>query len=278
LAEANGVAVLPINIKFGNRIYRDSVDLSPAEAYQLFSRDPDLFSTSPASPAQYIAVLREASRRGNDVLCITVSSKLSTLHNVASLAAEQVHAEFPNTTVKVMDSETVLASEGFVVLEAAREAALGRDIDAVVRKAEFVKARVTFALVLETVRNVYRTGRVPKVAVQAMSVLPLKAILTVSGGAVRPQGVARNMRQGIDHILDSMRCRSGTSPLHVAVMHAYSPEEGERLRQRVSFGFKCSELWVTEVSPVVGYALGAGAIGLAYYSEADKVGQGCADN
>jgi DegV family protein with EDD domain len=266
LAAECHIGILPINIRFGDKIYRDSIDLSPAQAYELFAKDPETFSTAPASPVQYIEAIREAAQRAKDVVCVTVSSKLSTVHNVASLAGEQVCAEFPGVRVEVIDSQTVLASQGLVALAAARDAARGCDLAQVLRRLEAVKSRVTFALVLETVRNVYRTGRVPKVAAQAASVLPVKAILTVSSGVVRPVGVARNMKQGVEHALSKLSLKLDGSPVHMAVMHAYSPDEGEKLKERIASEFNCVELWVTEVSPVVGYALGAGALGFAYYS------------
>lgn len=269
VAEKHGVFTLPINIKIGTDIFRDSVDLSPTEAYKLFQKDPDSFSTSPPTPGEYLNALREAGKQAGDILCITVSSRLSTVYNVACLAAEQVRAEVPGLNVDVLDSQTVLAAEGFIALAAAREAERGLALAAVLRAAEAVKQRVTFTLALDTVRHVYRTGRVPKVAVQAASVLPVKVILTVSGGVVRPQGVARNMRQGIEHMLGKMACSVGHSPVHVAVMHAYSPEEGEKLKDRIASEFNCAELWMAEVSPVVGYALGTGALGFAYYADQD---------
>ncbi len=275
LAAQRDIGILPINIRYGDKIYRDSVDLSAAEAYELFAKNPDAFSTSPASPAQYIEAFRREAERARDVLCITVSSRLSTVYNVASLAGEQVSAEFPKSKVKVVDSETVLASEGFVALAAAQEAAAGKSLDTVRRKAEEVRSRVSFVLVLESVRNVYRTGRVPKVAAQAASLLPVKASLTVSNGVVRPLGVARTVSQGIEHSLAKLKCKVADTPVHVAVMHAYSPDEGERLRARIASEFNCAEVWLTEVSPVVGYALGAGAIGFAYYSDRDPHDKGC---
>lgn len=110
LAAECSIGILPINIRFGNKVYRDSIDLSPSQAYELFAKAPDIFSTAPASPVQYIEAIREAARRARDVVCVTVSSKLSTVHNVASLAGEQVCAEFPGIRVEVVDSGTVLAS------------------------------------------------------------------------------------------------------------------------------------------------------------------------
>ena len=64
-----------------------------------------------------------------------------------------------------------------------------------------------------------------------------------------------------------MRDKVGKSPVHVAVMHAYARDEGEKLKERISSEFNCAELWVTEFSPVMGYATGTGTLGLAFYKE-----------
>jgi len=55
--------------------------------------------------------------------------------------------------------------------------------------------------------------------------------------------------------------------LHVAIMHADAPQEGERLKEQVASEFSCVELFLTEFSPVMGYATGSGVLGLAFYAE-----------
>jgi len=55
--------------------------------------------------------------------------------------------------------------------------------------------------------------------------------------------------------------------VHVAVMHVYAEDQAEILKERVSSEFNCAELWVTEFSPLMGYACGAGTLGLAFYPE-----------
>ena len=64
-----------------------------------------------------------------------------------------------------------------------------------------------------------------------------------------------------------MRDKVGQRPVHVAVMHAYALDEAERLMERISSEFNCAELWLTEFSPVMGYATGTGTLGFAYYWE-----------
>jgi fatty acid-binding protein DegV len=64
-----------------------------------------------------------------------------------------------------------------------------------------------------------------------------------------------------------MRARVGGCRVHAAVMHAYALEEAEKLREQVAAAFDCAELWLTEFSPVMGYACGTGTVGVAFYPE-----------
>ncbi len=267
MVEKYGIRIVPIIISIQGKTYRDWVDITPTQAYELFQQDPDSFRTSPSSPPMYEEVFREASRGGHDVICVSLSSRLSTSYNVAVMAAKQVMSELPGNRIAVVDSQTVTAAEGLVVEAAARVAFAGKDLDEAAEAAVEVKSKVSFLAVLDTVRHVYRTGRVPKIAAQAGAVLHIRPILTASGGLVRMASLARNMRQGIDKTLKMMRTRVGTAPVHVAVMHAYAQEEGERLKERIAAEFNCCELWLTEFSPVMGYATGTGTLGVAFYRD-----------
>ena len=152
-------------------------------------------------------------------------------------------------------------------MAAARAATEGNSLAEVIKVAEEVRGKVTFFILLDTIRYVYRTGRIPKVAAQLGSMLNIRPILTSGSGLVRFKGVARNREQGMNHLLAAMRDKVGQSPVHVAVMHAYAPEDAERLKERVSAEFNCAELWVTEFSPLMGYATGTGTVGFAFYKE-----------
>ena len=267
LVEQYKIGIVSIRLLVQGKVYRDLVDITPSEAYELFMQDPESFNTSPASPGHYLEAYREASNRVKNILCITLSSKLSTGYEMASVAREQAETELPQTSIAVLDSQNVTAAEGFVALAAARAAADGKDLAEVVKVAEEVRDKVTFIILLDTIRHVYRTGRIPKVAAQVGAMLNIKPILSSSSGLVRFIGIARNRKQGINRLLKTMRDKVGQSPVHVAVMHAYVPDEAEMLKERISSEFDCTELWVTEFSPVMGYATGTGTLGFAFYKD-----------
>jgi fatty acid-binding protein DegV len=77
MVEKYGIGIVPIRLLVQGKIYRDLVDITPAEAYKLFLQDPESFSTSPASPGHFLEVYREISPRAKNILCVTLSSKLS---------------------------------------------------------------------------------------------------------------------------------------------------------------------------------------------------------
>ena len=266
LVEQYGIEIIPINFYAGGKLYKDWVDVTPSEAYELFLKDPDSFKTSSASPDECLKAYRNASKRAKDIFCVTVSLKLSAVYNVAQGAIELAKTELPQTSIEVLDSQTATAAEGFVALAAARAAMEGKDLAEVVSAAEEMRDKVSCIVLLDTIRHVYRSGRIPKIASQVGSILNIRPILTVSG-AVHFVSAVRNREHGIDRILQMMRNKVGQSPVHVAVLHAYAVDEAERLKERVLAEFNCAELWLSEFSPLMGYACGTGTVGLAFYPE-----------
>ena len=267
LVEQYGIRIVPANVYFGDRVYKDWVDITPSEAYELFLKDPESFKTSPASPADYLETYRELSKQTKSILCITISAKLSGVYNAALEAKERIQAELPQTSIEVLDSHMAVTAQGLVTLAAARAAEQGNNLAEVIRAAEEMRDRVNFIFLLDTVRYIYRTGRIPKIAALAGSILNIKPLLTTSSGEVRFIGAVRNREHGIERMLNIMRDKVGQDPVHVAVTHAYALDEAQRLRERVSAEFNCAELWISEFSPLLGYATGTGTLGLAFYKE-----------
>ena len=267
LMEQYRIRIVPANVYFGDRVYKDWVDITPTEAYELFLKNPEGWTTSPAPPEDWLETYRELSKQTESILCITVSSKLSAMYNIARQAKEQVKAEIPETTIEVLDSQLAVTAQGFVTLAAARAAEQGKNLAEVVKAAEEMRDRVNFIFLLDTVRYIYRTGRIPKIAALAGSILNIKPLLTTSSGVVRFMGAVRSKEHGIERMLNIMRDKVGQAPVHVAVTHAYALDEAQRLRERVSAEFNCTELWISQFSPILGYATGTGTLGLAFYKE-----------
>jgi fatty acid-binding protein DegV len=108
------------------------------------------------------------------------------------------------------------------------------------------------------------------VASQIGALLHVKPVLSIkpeSAGLVHFVGIERSHPNGIRRIIKVMKDAVGKDPVRVAVMHAYAPDEAQKLRDIIASGFNCAELWITEFSPLMGYAVGTGTVGMAFYRE-----------
>ncbi len=260
------IQIIPLNILAGGRIYRDWIDISPSKAYELVLKDPDSFKTSPATPEECLEVFKKASQEAKNIICITVSSGISAMAQMAIVAKERAMAALPGVRIAVVDSETATSAEGFIALAAARAVREGAGFEDVISLAYKMKSKVRTIVLLDTVRYVYRSGRVPRIAAQAASVLNIRPIFTVAG-KVRFATAVASKKHGIERIIKMMRDEVGQNPVHCAVMHAYAFDEAKKLKERIASEFDCTELWISEFSPVMGYATGTGTLGVAFYYE-----------
>ncbi len=267
LVNQYNITIIPATLAFDGTTYRDWIDITPTEAYELFLTDPEKFSTSAAIPMDYIEAFRALGNEGKDILCITLSSKISGMYDIARTAKEQVVDEFPSVSIEIFDSLTSTAAEGFIALAAAREAMNHKNLKEIVDRVTDIREKVNFLVLLNTIRHVYRSGRIPKIAAQIGSLTQIKPILTMSSGLIRFASAVRTKKRGIDKLLALLRSKVGTDPVHIAIMHAYALEEANILMERVSSEFNCAEIWLTEFSPVMGYVCGTGTVGFAFYKE-----------
>jgi DegV family protein with EDD domain len=266
MVDRYGIKIVPVNIEYDGKIYRDGVDIDAGEAYKLLDRAPEYWRSSAASPIEFAELYRELAKEVRNILVINLSSKLSMFFESALNAVEMVHEEFPDLNIEVINSETVTSAQGFIVLAAARAAALGKSFKEVVEQAYRVKEQVHFIALLETMRFVYRTGRIPKVAAYLGSMLSVKPILTASGGAIHIATATRTKAAGVDKMLQMMTNHVGTTaPVHVAIMHADALQEAEQLKERIAHQYNCAELFIADFTPVMGYATGRGTLALAYH-------------
>ena len=267
-ADDYSIRIIPVNILFNGRVYRDFIDLSSTQAYEFLEKAPEFWKSSAASPEDYLEAYRELSQHAQGILVVTISSKLSMFYNSAQAAKEIFKEESSQTDIEVLDSETVAAAEGLIALAAARTAAEGKPFDEVVAIVKKVKDRVKLIGLLETIRYVYRTGRMPKVASEIGSMFSIKPILTGSNGRINFAAAARTKQSGVEKMLQIMKNHIGSSePVHVAVMHAVALEEAQKLKERIAAEFNCVEIFITDFSPIMGYATGRGTLALAYYRD-----------
>ncbi len=262
-----GIVVVPVQLIFEDRTYRDGIDISPTEFYTLLRQANKLPTTSGSSPAPYLEAYRKASQRAESILCITEPSKFSAMFNSALVARGTAKTAIPNATIEVLDCDTAAAGQGLVTLAAAKEAASGGDLNEVTEKARNIMNRVNLFAMLDTLHYLVKGGRVPQAAALVNSLLKIKPIFRLNHADAHTVALPRSTPSAIKRMLKLMEQKvERGQPLHVAVMHANALDKAEVLRNRISSQFDCAELFITEFTPVMGVHTGPGLFGVAFYS------------
>lgn len=267
IARELGITVLPFTVNIDGQPYRDGIDLKPTELYHRMRLEKILPTTAVASLGQYQRAFEIRLQSGAQaVLCVALSSKLSSGYNTATQAAAMVRNEFPDRQIVVLDSQQATISQGFVAIAAARAAASGKSLPEVQQAVEEAKRHSGFAATLETLEYLARGGRIGKAAFLLGSLIKIKPILTILDGEVTPVAQVRGDNHALQSIVDYVARKVGEpQDLHLAIMEADAPAEAKLLQEMALQHLQPTEIFHTEFTPVMGVHTGPGLVGLGYY-------------
>ena len=265
--EKYDIQIIPVQLIFEDRTYRDGIDISPTEFYTLLRQANKLPTTSSSSPDPYLEAYQQAGRKAESILCLTEPARFTAMFNSALLAKKMVKETLPNVVIEVIDCTTAAAGQGLVALAAARAAASGKSLDEVIETVKNVMSRVNLYATLDTLNYLAKSGRVPQAAALVNSLLKIKPIFSLNHADAHTVALPRTIPSAIKRMLKIMEQNVVKGqPLHVAVMHADALDKAVALKNRIASQFDCTELFTTEFTPVMGAHTGPGLLGVAFYS------------
>lgn len=263
-----GIELVPVQLIFEDKTYRDGIDITPTEFYARLRQAKKMPTTSSSSPDPYLNAYLNAGKRADSILCLTEPAKFSAMFDSARVARDMAMKKLNNISIEVMECTTAAAGQGLVVLAAARAAALDKPLSEIIRLVNSVMRKVNLFASLDTLQYLAKSGRVPQAAALVNSILSIKPVFTLNHKDAHTVALPRTMKSAMDKIMKLMqKAAPKGQPLHVAVMHADAIEQATSLKNRISSYFNCNEIFITEFTPVMGVHTGPGLVGVAYYAE-----------
>jgi DegV family protein with EDD domain len=257
------IHVVPLLLILGGQTFQDGVDIVSDELYRLVRANRPLPTTSAPSASDFLRVYAAAGREASGIVSIHPSSRLSAVHNTAVMASRLLD----NVPIRVVNCQTAAMGQGFVVLEAARAAVAGADLDAVVACATEVDSKINLLATIGALEYLRRGGRIGGAARLLGTMLQIKPVLYLADGRVNIRATPRTKAEAVRLMLQQMAEVAENRLLHAAILHTDVPDEAKDLRQQVADRFNCAELYVTELTPVMGVHTGPGVLGVAFYVE-----------
>jgi len=268
LAQELGITVVPVYLRFGDKVYRDGVDISQDELYQKLVESPIHPATSQPTPADFADVYRKLAKETDEIVSIQITSKLSGTYNSAlqgrELAATGCHIE-------VVDSLSGSMGLGLITMAAARLAGAGESLPGVMAEIRQVIPNIHLLGVLDTLKYLLRGGRIGKVKALLGSVLNVKPLITVRDGEVVPAGQARTRSKGIERLHDFVK--NALNIQELAIVHSTTPDEAGSLKERIASIFDKRRIHIARLGPALGVHFGPGTLIVVLREKVSSIGQ-----
>lgn len=257
-----GIDVIPVNILFGEKTYLQGVELDNEGFYKLVDETKRIPKTAQPSPHQFVEFYRKVAQKGDTILSIHITAKLSGTYASAVIAAEEVKDEF-----KVIPIDSVLGSLGIGLLcrEARKMERAGKSVDEIVKYLEDVKYRARVILTLDTLEYAKMSGRVKTLQAALASVLNVKPIAVLRDGDLSMKEKVRTRKAALDRVIEMAKEEFGNTPVYLAVVHARDLKSGEGLLELAKGHFNHKETMISDMSISVAANLGPGTVGLVIF-------------
>jgi DegV family protein with EDD domain len=264
LAAQLGITVIPLYVRFGEDMYRDRIDITSEDFYRRLVNEPKLPSTTQPSPNDFTEVFSKLAEQTDEILVITVSSKMSGTSQSAIQAKEIMKGK---VKIEIIDSLHVAMAEGLVVVAAANAARQGGDLAKIAGVARSALSRVHLVAYFDTLKYLAKGGRIGKASGLVGSLLSVKPILTIKEGEMAPLTRVRSLSAGLDYLYNFAANYSKIEAL--AMEHATTTVEADKLVERLNAIHPKEKIYRSVISPVVGTYSGPGALALTVL-EAEK--------
>ncbi len=264
LVEKLGIVVVPLKINIGSEVYRDGVDITPGEFTACLGKSRTPPTTSPPSPGEFVAVYERLIDKGEYIVSIHLSEKLSgTIHS-----AKTAKTMIDSRDIYIVDSKAVSMGLGLTVLAAAQAAREGAAVREVL---SLIKEKIERSLVLFYVDNLdylEKDGTIGKAHTFLGTLLKIKPILIFDNGQLVPVEKVRGKSRGLERIIQIITERTDVSKRYdCAIVFGNSYAPVNNLSQRIPQVINCGSVFIGSVGTAIMAHTGPGVIGIAISPE-----------
>ncbi len=257
IARDLGITVVPDNVHFGQRTYRDGVDLTREEFFIELAKSPVLPTTSQPAVGVFEEVYRQLGREARQIVSIHLPAKLSAVLNSAHLAAQSL----PDLEIVLIDSTQVSMGMGWLVIIAARAARQGKNLAEILALVKDTIPRLRLIAMLDTLEYVQKGGRIGKGAALVGTLLSMKPIVQLLDSELLPVENVRTRRRALQRLAEIV---TEMAPLEeAAVVHANAPALAHELAEMLAPVHPFDRILIGQVGAILGTHTGPGAVGVA---------------
>jgi DegV family protein with EDD domain len=256
------IHVVPLSIQIDGKTYIDGVDVQAESFLEMMRTSKELPKSSQPAVGVFQELYDELGKNGDKIISIHMTGGMS-----GTVKSAQAAAEITNSDVTVIDSRFISYALSFQVIEAAQLAQQGALVEDIVKHLDKVRDNTKLFVVVDTLENLVKGGRIGKGKALIGSLLSIKPIASLEGGEYTPVHKARSHKQVIQYLYKQfIEDTTGKKVKNVGVSQANGFAMSDPLKKLIEeSGF--NDVKVAFTSPIISTHTGIGAIGFMYMVE-----------
>lgn len=263
LVAEHQIEVVPLTVRIDNQEYHEGVTISSTEFPDMMRHSSELPKTSQPPPQAFLDAFERVTQGAEDaveVLCLTLSSKLSGTFQSATIAQKMFRGK-----VRVIDSLSGTLGLGIMATEAAKLTKLGHSLNEIGERVLHMREQMNVFVGLDTLENAVKGGRIHKVQAAVAQILRLKILVHVVEGRVEVCGKARGKKNMLAAFINAMEVKGiDYRQRIIGISHVDNESEAIELKEAIQKRFMPQQILISPMGSTIATYAGIGAIALAY--------------
>lgn len=276
------IGIAPLNIIIGDKSYRDKIDITADEFYEMLPTLDKLPTTSMPSPEEYLKIIDKAIEEGfSEILCICMSSGTSGAYQSAVIAHDIFFDRHPDTNIKihVVDSLSMSHGSGWLIMKSAELIEEGYSFERIVDFNETYKKRVKHFLCVDDLNNLIKSGRLSNASAFIGKLLRVKPIMTMKKGKGAIVAKERGRNRVLKYYIDEFKERVDLDVTDFIIVGYTSVKEMahslvDKIKTETNFK---ENIYIMQMGAVVGTHVGLGGLSM-FFVEKRNIKDGLVKN
>ena len=255
------IEVVPMNINFGDEIYRDGIDIDNEQFYRLLSEGRVAPTTTAPATTVFEQTYRRLVRSHDAIISIHISGHLSGAFKAAAQAREKLPPSLAR--IEVVDTHSASLGVGLTAIAAARMAQAEIPVDEIMREVQHRVQHTHMVFFVDTIEYLDRSGRMSLPPGMIASMSRIKPLLLLDQGRIVLYERTRTRAKAIDGLFTFVE--DFPHAAEIVVVYSTTPEDVEKVLDKVGVLFPREKALIGQYGPSVGVHLGPGAMGIVVY-------------
>ena len=257
--EKYGVEIAPLRYMMGDEEYQDGIDLTIDEFYKLLIEKKYFPKTSLPNLEELKSMVDNYSSKGDDVIIVTISSKISGTFSVFS----QMFEDYKN--VRVIDSLSAVGGIKIIVKEINKM--LDKSLDEIVEKITKLIPRIRIFAIPETLQYLLRGGRLSKKEWLLGTMLNIKPIITIKEGFVKVASKAIGIKKAMHSVIEALKKHKCDKNYPIVPSYTYNKNNLDKLVEMTGEEYKSQMIEYDNLDPVIASHWGPNAFGYIFVGD-----------